>query len=135
MRALALDNWSSQIYRYIVYLCFKEGTLPRDEIPPGTLYMMILKTLARAEEMHGFEIASSIQRLSEDVLRVEEGSLYPALQRMLLKGWVTAKWGRTADNRRARYYRLTPAGRKQLEAELSQFERVIGAIQRVIQTA
>jgi PadR family transcriptional regulator PadR len=109
--------------------------LPRDEIPPGTLYMMILKTLARAEEMHGFEIASSIQRLSEDVLRVEEGSLYPALQRMLLKGWVKAKWGRTADNRRARYYRLTSAGRKQLEAELSQFERVIGAIQRVIQTA
>ncbi len=107
----------------------------RDEIPPGTLYMMILKTLARAEEMHGFEIASSIQRLSEDVLRVEEGSLYPALQRMLLKGWVTAKWGRTADNRRARYYRLTSAGRKQLKAELSQFERVIGAIQRVIQTA
>ncbi|HEX5482979.1 MAG TPA: PadR family transcriptional regulator [Terriglobia bacterium] len=107
--------------------------MPRDEIPPGTLYMMILKTLARGGEMHGFEIANSIQRLSEDVLRVEEGSLYPALQRMLVKGWVTAKWGTTGDNRRARYYRLTPAGRKQLEIELSQFERVIGAIQRVIE--
>ena len=109
--------------------------MARDEIPPGTLYLMILKTLARSGEMHGFEIANSIERLSQDVLRVEEGSLYPALQRMLVKGWVTANWGRTADNRRARYYRLTKAGRKQLEAELSQFERVFGAIQRVVQTA
>jgi PadR family transcriptional regulator PadR len=97
--------------------------------------MMILKTLARGGEMHGFEIANSIQRLSQDVLQVEEGSLYPALQRMLVKGWVTAKWGRTTDNRRARYYRLTLGGRKQLAAELLQFERVIGAVQRVIQTA
>jgi len=69
------------------------------------------------------------------VLRVEEGSLYPALQRMLIKGWVTAKWGTTAGNRRARYYRLTAAGRKQLEAEVSQFDRVMQAITRVIQTA
>lgn len=96
---------------------------------------MILKTLARTEKMHGFEIASAIQQRSRDILHVEEGSLYPALQRMLLKGWVTAKWDRTADNRRARYYRLTAAGRKQLEAEVSQFERVIGAVQRVIETA
>ncbi|MGH9772994.1 MAG: PadR family transcriptional regulator [Candidatus Acidiferrales bacterium] len=109
--------------------------MPRDEIPPGTLYLMILKTLARGREMHGFEIANSIRQLSEDVLQVEEGSLYPALQRMLIKGWVTAKWGATAGNRRARYYKLTTAGRKQLQVELSQFERVIGAIQRVIQTA
>jgi DNA-binding PadR family transcriptional regulator len=65
----------------------------RDEIPPGTLYMLILKTLARSGEMHGFEIANSIQQISDDVLQVEEGSLYPALQRMLLKGWVTAEWG------------------------------------------
>ena len=107
--------------------------MPRDEIPPGTLYLMILKTLARSGEMHGFEIASAIERLSQEILQVEEGSLYPALQRMLVKGWVTAKWGRTTDNRRARYYRLTKAGRKQLDAELSQFERVFGAIQRVIQ--
>ena len=109
--------------------------LQRDEIPPGTLYMLILRTLARSGEMHGYEIANSIEQLSEDVLQVEEGSLYPALQRMLIKGWVTAKWGTTAGNRRARYYKLTVAGRKQLEAELSQFERVMGAIARVIQTA
>ena len=106
--------------------------MPRDEIPPGTLYLLILRTLARSGELHGYEIASSIEQTSQDVLQVEEGSLYPALQRMLIKGWVTAKWGTTAGNRRARYYRLTAAGRKQLEAELSQFERVIGAIHRVI---
>lgn len=107
----------------------------RDEIPPGTLYMLILRTLARSGEMHGYQIASSIQRVSDDVLQVEEGSLYPALQRMLIKGWVSAEWGVTPENRRARYYRLTAAGRKQLESELSQFERVIHAIRRVIQTA
>ncbi len=107
----------------------------RDEIPPGTLYLLILRTLARKGEMHGYEIANSIQEISEDVLQVEEGSLYPALQRMLIKGWVTAKWGITAGNRRARYYQLTNAGRKQLEVEVSQFERVVQAITRVIQTA
>jgi transcriptional regulator len=104
----------------------------RDEIPPGTLYMLILKTLARAGELHGFEIANSIQQISDEVLQVEEGSLYPALQRMLLKGWVTAEWGVTAGNRRARYYRLTANGRKQLQAELAQYSRVSGAIQRVL---
>jgi len=107
--------------------------LHRDEIPPGTLYLLILKTLARSSQMHGYEIANFIQRISEDVLQVEEGSLYPALQRMLIKGWVTAKWGTTAGNRRARYYQLTPAGRKQLEVELSRFERVVGAITRVVE--
>jgi len=107
--------------------------LPRDEIPPGTLYLLILKTLARAGELHGFEIANSIQRISKEVLQVEEGSLYPALQRMLIRGWVTAEWGTTAGNRRARYYQLTAAGRKQLAVEMSQFERVIGAITRVIE--
>jgi transcriptional regulator len=107
----------------------------RDEIPPGTLYLLILKTLARRGELHGYEIARSIQQISDDVLQVEEGSLYPALQRMLVKGWVKAQWGATPENRRARYYKLTPAGRKQLETELSQFERVVGAIARVIETA
>jgi len=106
----------------------------RDEIPPGTLYMLILKTLMRSGELHGYEIANSIQQISDDILQVEEGSLYPALQRMLLKGWVTAEWGVTAGNRRARYYRLTAAGRKQLQAELAQFQRVNGAIQRILQT-
>ena len=107
--------------------------MQRDEIPPGTLYLLILKTLARSGEMHGYEIANSIQRVSDDVLQVEEGSLYPALQRMLIKGWVTAEWGVTAENHRARYYRLTSAGRRQLSVELSQFERVIGAVTRVIE--
>jgi len=107
--------------------------LHQDEIPPGTLYLLILRTLARSGEMHGYEIANSIHRMSDDVLRVEEGSLYPALQRMLIKGWVTATWGTTAGNRRARYYQLTALGRKQLAVEMSQFERVIGAITRVIE--
>src|SRR3954467_14355032 len=107
----------------------------RDEIPPGTLYMLILKMLARHGEMHGYDIANSIQHVSDDVLQVEEGSLYPALQRMLLKGWVTAEWGITAGNRRARFYRLTAGGRKQMQSELDQYARVNGAIQRVLQTA
>jgi PadR family transcriptional regulator PadR len=107
--------------------------LHQDEIPPGTLYLLILRTLARSGEMHGYEIANSIHRMSDDVLRVEEGSLYPALQRMLIKGWVTATWGTTAGNRRARYYQLTAPGRKQLAVEMSQFERVIAAITRVIE--
>jgi PadR family transcriptional regulator, regulatory protein PadR len=109
--------------------------MARDEIPPGTLYMLILRVLSRSGELHGFEIAKSIEQLSQSVLQVEEGSLYPALQRMLIKGWVKAEWGVTAENRRARYYRLTPAGHRQLEEEISQFERVMGAITRVIQTA
>jgi transcriptional regulator len=107
----------------------------RDEIPPGTLYLLILKTLALHGELHGYEIANSIQHASDEVLQVEEGSLYPALQRMLIKGWVTAEWGVTAGNRRARYYKMTAAGRKQLALDVSQFERVMGAIARVIQTA
>lgn len=107
----------------------------RDELLPGTLHLLILKTLARGGEMHGYEIARSIHEISQDVLQVEEGSLYPALQRMLIKGWVKAEWGATSENRRARYYRLTAAGKKQLEVETEQFERVMGAIVRVIQTA
>jgi len=109
--------------------------LPRDEIPPGTLYMLILRVLARRGELHGFEIAKAIETLSQDILQVEEGSLYPALQRMLIKGWVRAEWGVTVENRRARYYRLTATGRKQLEQEIARFDRVMGAVTRVIQTA
>ncbi len=97
--------------------------------------MLILKSLARLGPMHGYGIAQHIQQLSEDVLEVEEGSLYPALQRMLIKGWVTAEWGQSDNNRRARYYRLTPAGKKQLSVELSEFEKVMRAITRVIQPA
>lgn len=97
--------------------------------------MLILRVLDRGGKLHGYEIAKSIELLSQDVLQVEEGSLYPALQRMLIKGWVKAEWGVTAENRRARYYRLMAAGRKQLQEEISQFERVMGAVSRVIQAA
>jgi PadR family transcriptional regulator, regulatory protein PadR len=107
----------------------------RTVIPPGTLYMLILKTVARIGPMHGYGIAQYIQQISEDVLRVEEGSLYPALQRMLIKGWLVAEWKQSENNRRARFYRLTPAGRKQLVAELAEFDRVMGAIGKVIQPA
>ena len=82
----------------------------RTEIPPGTLYMLILRSLARLGPMHGYGIAQHIQQQSEDVLQVEEGSLYPALQRMLIKGWVVAEWGQSENNRRARYYHMTAAG-------------------------
>ena len=107
----------------------------KGEIPPGTLEMLILKTLKRQGPTHGYGIAKSIQQISEDVLRVEEGSLYPALQRILLKGWVTADWVQAGPKRRTRVYQLTPAGRKQLGAELSEYRRVSQAIERVIQPA
>ncbi|MBI5085135.1 MAG: PadR family transcriptional regulator [Acidobacteria bacterium] len=105
----------------------------RQPIPPGTLDMLILQTLARHGEMHGFEIADSIQQLSAEVLQVEEGSLYPALQRMLLKGWLKAEWGKTSGNRRARYYRLSPAGRGRLDEEIAQYRCVSQAIGRILQ--
>jgi PadR family transcriptional regulator, regulatory protein PadR len=107
----------------------------RTEIPPGTLYMLILKTLARIGPMHGYGIAQYIQQTSEEVLQVEEGSLYPALQRMLIKGWVDAEWRQSGNNRRARFYKLTPEGRKQLNRELRDFERVMLAIGKVIEPA
>ena len=107
----------------------------RDGIPPGTLDMLILQTLVRHGNLHGFEIAETIRQNSEDVLQVEEGSLYPALQRMLIKGWVSAEWKQSENNRRARYYRLTPEGRKQMARELDEFERVMAAITRVIEPA
>jgi transcriptional regulator len=107
--------------------------MAKDTIPPGTLHLLILRTLAREGELHGFEIAESIERLSSNVLTVEEGSLYPALQRLLANGWVTAEWGTTGGNRRARYYQLTRAGRKQLGFEETQFLRITDAIVRVLQ--
>lgn len=107
----------------------------RPDIPPGTLYMLILKTLARLGPMHGYGIAQHIHQTSEEVLKVEEGSLYPALQRMLIKGWVVAEWQQSENNRRARYYTLTADGRKQLSREVREFERVIAAIVKVIQPA
>jgi transcriptional regulator len=106
----------------------------KPDLMPGTLDMLILKMLTRSPQ-HGYGIALSIKRLSEDFLTVEEGSLYPALQRLLLQGWVKAEWKKTETNRRARFYSLTPAGRKRLGLELSQFEQMIAAIGRVLQGA
>ena len=97
--------------------------------------MLVLRSLARLGPMHGYGIAQHIQQISEAVLQVEEGSLYPALQRMLIKGWVVAEWGQSENHRRARYYRLTPAGKKQLTAEITEFEKVMAAIGRVIAPA
>jgi PadR family transcriptional regulator len=108
-------------------------TTARPEIPPGSLYMMILKTLARLGSMHGYGIAQHIQQTSEDVLQVEEGSLYPALQRMLVKGWVVGEWRQSENNRRARFYSLTPEGRKQMSRELREYKLIANAIARVIE--
>ncbi len=108
-------------------------TKSRNELLPGTLEMLILKTLS-VGSMHGYGIAQRIQAISADVLTVEEGSLYPALQRMLVKGWVSAEWKTSANNRRARFYRLTSAGRKQLGVEESRFSQMFGAIMRVMKT-
>jgi len=97
--------------------------------------MLILKTLARSGELHGFEIAEAIERTSADVLQVEEGSLYPSLQRMLVKGWVSGEWGKTSENRRARYYRVTAAGRRRLDHEVESYRKVSVAIARILQPA
>jgi transcriptional regulator len=97
--------------------------------------MLVLTALARRRELHGFEIAEAIERASTDILRVEEGSLYPALQRMLVKGWIAGEWSRTDENRRARYYRLTAAGRRELERQVEAYERVSSAIARVLRMA
>jgi PadR family transcriptional regulator PadR len=108
--------------------------MPKHEMPSGTLVLLILRVL-RSGNLHGYAIAQRIHALSSDVLRVEEGALYPALQRMLLKGWVTSEWGISETNRRVRFYRLTPAGRKELEVELSAYDRVNKAIRAVLRTA
>ena len=106
----------------------------KNELLPGTLEMLILHTLTRGAA-HGYGIAQHIQEMSDEVLQVEEGSLYPALQRLLVKGWVKAEWGTSDNNRRARYYTLTSAGKKQLGVEAENFDRMIRAIARVMQTA
>ena len=104
------------------------------ELLPGTLDLLILKALQR-EALHGYAIMQALKERSDDVLQVGESSLYPALQRLLLNGWVKAEWGASENNRRARYYTLTPAGRKQLASERADLERMMGAIQKVLQTA
>jgi len=107
----------------------------KTELLPGTLDMLILRTLERGGVMHGYGIARHIKQISQDVLRIEEGSLYPALQRMQLKGWIASEWGQSANNRRARYYRLTSGGRRQLAREVDDFDKVLQAIFRVMKTA
>ena len=107
---------------------------PNPDLLPGTLYMMVLRTLSRGP-LHGYAIAKHIHDWSKGGLEIEDGSLYPALNRMLGKGWVKAEWGVTENNRKARFYQLTAAGRKQLEAESSAFSKMVRAIQLVMRTS
>jgi PadR family transcriptional regulator PadR len=107
------------------------GTDKSSELLPGTLDLLVLKTIARGR-VHGYGIAQNLKTISEDVLQVGESSLYPALQRLLLNGYVEAEWGTSENNRRARYYTLTAEGRKQLSAERKEFDRMVLAIQKVL---
>jgi PadR family transcriptional regulator, regulatory protein PadR len=107
---------------------------PEGELVQGTLDMLILKTLARGA-MHGYGIAESIRQISEEVLRVEEGSLYPALHRLELDGVIDSEWGLSTNNRRAKFYRLSALGRKRLQTEASNWTRVVAAIARVMESA
>ncbi len=108
--------------------------MPKADMPSGALILLILRVL-RSGPIHGYAIAQRIHTLSSEVLQIEEGALYPALQKLLLKGWATSEWGISETNRKVRFYRLTPAGRKQLDAELSGYERVHTAIQSVLRSA
>lgn len=109
-------------------------SMPKNEMPSGALVLLILRVL-RSGPLHGYAIAQRIHTLSSDALRVEEGSLYPALQKILLKGWVTAAWGTSETNRKVRFYKLTRKGMKQLEEEASQYDRQTKAIQAILRTA
>jgi transcriptional regulator len=110
----------------------KARTTP--ELLPGTLYMLVLRTLSKGP-LHGYAIAKRVKEASRDGLALEDGSLYPALNRMLVKGWLKAEWGISESNRKARFYRLTPDGRKQLEKHAEEFERLVRSIQLVMRTA
>src|SRR5580700_11249114 len=107
---------------------------PNEGMPPGALHMIILRVL-QSSSLHGYAIAQRIHLLSSEGLAVEEGLLYPTLQKILVKGWVTAEWGISETNRKVRFYRLTPEGRKHLKAELSEYDRVTQAIQNILRTA
>ena len=108
--------------------------MAKNDVLPGTLGMLILRVL-QPGPLHGYAVAQRIHTLSNELLQVEEGSLYPALQRMLLKGWVQAEWGISETNRKVRFYKLTVAGRKQLQAEMNDFDRVLEGIQAVLSKA
>ncbi len=104
------------------------------ELLPGTLYLLILRTLSRGP-LHGYAIVKRIKEVSGESLQIEDGSLYPALNRMLVKGWLTSEWGVSENRRKARFYRLTPQGLKQLDREAGEFDRLVRAIQLVMRTA
>jgi PadR family transcriptional regulator PadR len=106
----------------------------RIELPQGTLDLLILRTLA-LEPQHGWAISERVQQLSSDVLRIQQGSLYPALHRLERRGWIKARWGTSDNNRRAKYYELTRSGRKQLEAEKDAWEKLTAAVAQVLGTA
>jgi len=103
------------------------------QLLPGTLFLLILKSLARGP-LHGYAIAKRIKSASDDGLEIEDGSLYPALNRLLVKGWLRAEWGTSENNRKARFYRLTAEGRKQLHAEARDFDKLVKSIQLVMRT-
>lgn len=109
-------------------------TESRSELLKGTLDMLVLKTLA-LEPVHGWGVSERIRQISQDVFQVNQGSLYPALQRLKRKGWIRSQWRVTENNRRARYYTLTAAGRRQLDAERREWERSVSAVNRILQTA
>jgi transcriptional regulator len=109
------------------------GKTPPPELLPGTLYLLALRTL-RSGPLHGYAIARRIREASGDALQIEDGSLYPALNRMLVKGWLESEWGISENNRKARFYKLTPLGRKQLELETKDFDTLVAAIQMVMRT-
>ena len=110
------------------------GMSDQTDVLQGTLDLLIMRTIALAP-MHGWAIAQRIQQISDDLLRVQQGSLYPALHRLEHQGWITAEWGASENNRRARYYTLTPEGKKRLTSERKEFQRMIGAIQQVLESA
>lgn len=106
----------------------------RIELPQGTLDLLVLQTLV-LEPQHGWAISERVQQMSSDVLRIQQGSLYPALHRLERKGWIRARWGTTENNRRAKYYELTRSGRRQLEAEKDAWEKLTAAMAQVLGTA
>jgi transcriptional regulator len=108
--------------------------MSKPELLPGTLYMLILRTLA-AGPLHGYAIVKRVKQCSGDGIEIEDGSLYPALNRMMVKGWIAADWGVSENHRKARFYRPTPEGRRQLEQEAAEFDRVIRAIRMVMRTS
>jgi PadR family transcriptional regulator, regulatory protein PadR len=108
--------------------------MPKITMPKGALAMLILRVL-RSGPLHGYAIAQRIRQLSDDILEAEEGSLYPALQRILVEGWATAAWGESETGRRVRFYKLTPAGLKQLKRELKEYQQATAAIQAILRLA